>query len=82
MTDGNNITCQNGLGGKVVDKKRARARKEEKMVEEEEDRKAKAAIEAASLQKKEELAKKRAEKITKNKGRRTRTKTGVSIVAE
>lgn len=79
MLDSNKIRC-NEIGSKASaggpsDNKRARKEEEEKEVEE---RKEQAAREAASQKKKEELAKKRAEKTAKNKGRKTRTKTGVS----
>lgn len=74
------MTCQNLLGSKAAVKKRAREGGREEEEDEEEERKEKAAREAASLQKKKELAKKRAEKVAKNKGRGTRTKTGVSLL--
>ncbi|CAM9595183.1 unnamed protein product [Pylaiella littoralis] len=57
--------------------KRGQGTRKEEEEKEVEERKEQAAREAASQKKKEELAKKRAEKTAKNKGRKTRIKTGV-----
>lgn len=69
--------CYDGTGNKTAGGLGGNKKTQEER--EQEERKEKAAREAASLQKKEELAKKRAEKNAKNKNKRTRTGNNVSV---
>lgn len=70
------LTCYNGIGSEAGGPSNSKRAQRE---EDEGEHTQQAAGEAASLQKKDEMAKNRVEKNAKKKGGRTRTKTGVSF---